>query len=292
MAAANRDSSWSAPDAALQFTIPPALYQTRWFYALCVLLASGVLALLYQQRMRQVAAAVQSRLEERIVERERIARELHDTLLQGFQGLMLRLQAVADRVQREPEQAHLLIDQTLERADALLEEGRDRVKDLRTSNRATPELSEVLRHVVQEAQPHQTEVRITVEGAARELQPIVREETDKIAIEAVTNALLHAKASAIHVGILFQRRRFVVRISDDGIGIDPGIMEAGRERHFGLTGMRERARSVRGHISIASRPGAGTEIELMIAASIAYLPKGHRLSRLWCRQSTRIRKLV
>ncbi len=122
---------------------------------------------------------MQARLEERIVERERIARELHDTLLQGFQGLMLRLQSVADRVKVEPEQAHRLIEQTLQRADAVLEEGRDRVKDLRAINKTPLDLSQIFLRVAQDAQPHPTKVRVSVEGTTRELQPIVREEPKK-----------------------------------------------------------------------------------------------------------------
>ncbi len=285
-----RDSRWSEPGTGLAFTIPPAFHQTRWFYALCLLLAGGLLVLLYRLRMRQVTAAVQARLEERIVERERIARELHDTLLQGFQGLMLRLQSVADRVKVEPEQAHRLIEQTLQRADAVLEEGRDRVKDLRAINRTPLDLSQIFLRVAQDAQPHPTKIRVSVEGTTRELQPIVREETEKIGIEAMSNALLHAKASTIDVGILFQHRRFALRISDDGIGIDPAILDAGRERHFGLTGMRERARGIRGRISIASRAGGGTEIELIIAAGIAYVAKRPALPRWWRRRFSTNRK--
>ncbi len=291
VAAANRDSAWSEPGTGIGFTIPPAFHQTRWFYALCLLFAAGILLLLYRLRMHQVTAAVQTRLEERIVERERIARELHDTLLQGFQGLMLRLQAVAERVKGEPEQAHRLIEQTLERADAVLEEGRDRVKDLRTTNKTPIDLSQVFLRVAEDAQPHPTKVRVTVEGAARELQPIVREEAEKIGTEAVANALRHAKASAIDVDIIFGRRQFALRVCDDGVGIDETVVHHGREGHFGLTGMRERARGIRGHISMASRPGGGTEIELIIAAGIAYVARRPAFARWWRGRFSTIRKL-
>jgi signal transduction histidine kinase len=217
-----------------------------------------------------------------VAERERIARELHDTLLQGFQGLMLRLQVVADRVKSEPVEAHRLIEQTLERADAVLGEGRDRVKDLRAGSAPPVDLPQAFRHIVEEAQPSPSRVHIAVEGTVRELQPIVREEAIKIGTEAITNALRHARAMNIEVDTIFEPRHFALRVSDDGIGIDPTIISAGREGHFGLAGMRERARNAGGSISIASRPNHGTEIELVIPASLAYLPRQRGLTRfLW-----------
>jgi signal transduction histidine kinase len=281
--AANNDGVWNTTGASLQFEIPPTFLQSRWFTLLCALSAALALWMAYSWRLRRITAAIQNLHEERMAERERIARELHDTLLQGFQGLMLRLQAVADRVKGEPGQAHRLIEQTLERADAVLEEGRDRVKDLRTTRRTPLDLSEILLRVAQDAQPHPTKVQVTVEGAMRALQPIVREETEKIGIEAITNALLHAQASTIDVGILFERRRFALRISDDGIGIDHATLNFGRERHFGLAGMRERARGIRAHFSLTSRRGDGTDIELIISAGIAYAAKRPELLR-WLRR--------
>lgn len=286
ISAANRDSPWSAPGANLEVRIPPAFYQTIWFEA-CIALAGALFLLfLYRVRMHQVSLQVQSRLEERIAERERIARELHDTLLQGFQGLMLHLQAVAYRVKSEPANAHNLIEQTLKRADTVLEEGRDRVQDLRAVGVASIDLSQIFLQVVDDAQPHPTKVRVTIEGASRELHPIVREEVERIGTEAIANALQHANASEIEVNIAFQRWRFQLRINDDGAGIDPAFLDGGRERHFGLKGMRERARKIRATLSIASRPGGGTGIELVIPASVAYVPRRGSAASFWQRWRT------
>ncbi len=273
------DDAASPPRAA---DIQAGLVRSLPFPVKCELMILTILWLTYSLRLRMIAGRLRvAAASARLNERERIARELHDTLLQGVQGLMLRLQAVAECVKSEPEQAHQLIEQALARADAVLEEGRDCVNDLRTINKPTLELSRMFLRVAEEAQPHPARIRVTVEGAMREFLPIVREEIEKIGIEAMTNALLHAEASMIDVDMLFQRRRFALRISDDGIGIDPAILGGGRERHFGLTGMRERARRIRGRISIASRPGGGTEIELVISGAIAYRARRRGLGWGW-----------
>ena len=130
--ASNNDGVWNKTGASIAFTIAPAFYQTKWFYALCGLAFVAILTGLYRVRVRQVAAQVRGRLEARLGERERIARELHDTLLQGMQGLILRFQAASDRIPAG-QPARQLMEQSLDRADKLLAESRDKVKDLRPS---------------------------------------------------------------------------------------------------------------------------------------------------------------
>jgi signal transduction histidine kinase len=200
---------------------------------------------------------------------------------------MLRLQVVAECVKSESEQAHQLIEQALARADAVLEEGRDRVQDLRTTERAPLDLSQILLRVGEGACPHTTRLRVTVEGSTRELRKAVRDEIEKIGIEAITNALHHAKASRVEVDILFERRQFALCVRDDGIGIDAEIVNVGREGHFGLTGMRERAQQIRGAISIASGSNVGTEIEIVVPAGIAYVPRRMGTAGLWLRRAAR-----
>ncbi len=191
-------------------------------------------------------------------------------LLQGVQALMLNLQAVADRLRSESAQASQLIEQALARADAVLAEGRDRIKDLRTVVQSPHDWAQFFLRIAEEAPPHAIKVRVTLEGSMRELRPQIRDSVEKIAMEAIRNVRRHAKASTIDIGILFHRRQFALRISDDGVGIDPAVLSMGRERHFGLAGMRERAGSIGGQICIASRCGGGTEVELVIPARIAY----------------------
>nr|WP_298721108.1 sensor histidine kinase [uncultured Steroidobacter sp.] len=269
--ASNNDGVWNETGAALAFTIAPTFYQTRWFYALCVLACVATLAVLYRLRMRRVAAQISERLEARLAERERIARELHDTLLQGMQGLIWRFQAAAMRIPPD-EPARQLMEQSLDRADRLLIESRDKVKDLRPAARDVAELTQALAEEGEElAQLHHVKFRLTSYGTRHELHPIVREEGFMIAREALTNAFRHAGASTIEIRVAYSLGGLNVRVRDDGKGISSDVMEAGgRPGHFGLAGMRERARKLGAHLEVWSRPSGGTELDLRVPAKVAY----------------------
>ena len=207
-------------------------------------------------------------MEERVGERTRIARELHDTLLQSFQGLMLRLQVVDDLL---PEgRAKEELEQSLERADQAIAEGREAVHDLRMSASTTNDLAHAVRALGDElAVEEGAAFRLLVEGTSRDLHPIVRDEIYRIAREAIRNAFGHAHARHIEVEITYAERLLRLRIRDDGQGIAPDVLEEGRSGHYGLPGMRERAgRSAQ--VGYLERPGTGTEIELSIPGSIAY----------------------
>jgi signal transduction histidine kinase len=220
------------------------------------------------------------RLEERVSERTRIARDLHDTLLQSFQGLVVRLQAVADLLPGGKAKDQL--EQTLERADQAIAEGRDAVYELRTSAAATNDLVEAVRALGDElATQDGAAFRLMVEGAVRDLHPIIRDELYRIAREALRNAFRHAGAHHIETDITYGERAFRVRVRDDGKGIPPELLGVGRPGHYGVPGMRERARQIGGKLEIWSGPKAGTEIELSIAGSIAYRTTGRRLFRLF-----------
>src|SRR5262249_28611730 len=174
--ASNNDGVWNNTGASVDFTISPAFYQTRWCYALCSLLCLMALVALYKLRMRQVGAQIHARLEERLAERERIARELHDTLLQGVQGLIWRFQAATDCIP-PGEKAREQLEQSIERAERLLAESRDRVKGLRDSRDAAVDLAQALAaEGEQHAVAGPTQFKMSVEGVARELHPVVREE--------------------------------------------------------------------------------------------------------------------
>jgi signal transduction histidine kinase len=217
-------------------------------------------------------------MEERVGERTRIARELHDTLLQSFQGLMLRLQVVEDLL---PDgKAKEQLEQTLERADQAIAEGREAVHDLRSSATTTNDLAQAVRALGNElAGESGASFRLVVEGAVRELHPIVRDEIYRITREALRNAFSHARARQIEAEITYGERLLRVRIRDDGQGIAPAILEEGRPGHYGLPGMRERASQIGAKLSIWSGVRSGTEIELSIAGSIAY-GASQRRSRL------------
>ena len=283
--AANNDGVWNTTGASLPFTIAPAFYQTKWFYGLCALVCLAFLRLLYMVRIRQVSAQVRGRLEERLAERERIARDLHDTLLQSVQGLVLRLRAAVSRMPtQEPNRA--LMEQALERADEVLAEGRDRVKYLRLSSHDT-DLPQALAALGEELAIEQTaHFRSTVEGMPRDLHPIVREEATFIAREALINAFKHANAHQIEVEISFGEAELRTRIRDDGEGIHADLLQqGGREGHWGLLGMRERAKKIRATVTIWSKPGAGTEVDLRVPAHIAYRSPQRGPFSWWGRES-------
>jgi signal transduction histidine kinase len=209
------------------------------------------------------------RLEERLNERTRIARALHDTLLQSFHGLMLHLQIVDDLLPSG--KAKEKLEQTLALADQAIAEGRDAVYDLRSSATTTSDLPQALRDLCDElATPEAAAFQLTVEGATRQLHPIVRDELYRISREALRNAFSHARAQHIEAELIYADRSFHMRIRDDGRGIDPAMLEAGRAGHYGLPGMRERARQIGAECAIWSRVGTGTEIELSIPGAIAY----------------------
>ena len=274
--AANKDGVWNSTGASLQFEIPPTFVQSGWFVLLCTLVVALALWLLYSLRMWQVTAAIHSRHEERVAERERIARELHDTLLQGVQGLILKFQAITDEIPRDSP-ARQKMDQALDRADEVLIEGRDRVKDLRISPATGPDLPSAIGVMGAElAKEHSTRFNLSVEGSPRALGPIVREEILRIAHEALANAFHHARATKIETEIIYQRAELRLRFRDDGCGIDEAILKEGRPNHWGLAGMRERAKKIRASFEVWSRQGAGTEIELRVPARIAYMKYGRR----------------
>ena len=284
--ASNNDGVWNPVAASVNFTISPAFYQTTWFRVLGGVVCLILLWRLYDFRVAQIRAKVRGRLEERLAERERIARDLHDTLLQGVEGLVLRFQAIANRISRR-EPVGELLERTLERADQVLEEGRDRVLNLREGARDIGELAHALAASGQQlAQIYRAEFRGSVQGAPRDLHPIVREELLFIGREALANAFRHADAGVIEAEVSYAESALKMRVRDDGRGIDAQVLKSGRPGHWGLPGMRERARNMRATLEVWSRPGAGTEIELTVRAELAYR-KRHRVGqRNWWRAAS------
>jgi signal transduction histidine kinase len=234
-----------------------------------LLVAAAAVFAGFRYRMARAHAAMTLRFEERVGERTRIARELHDTLLQSFQGLMLRFQVVDDLL--PPGKAKEQLEQSLERADQAIAEGRRAVSDLRSSTVAVNDLAEALRVAAEELRGGgSTAFGLEVEGAARNLHPILRDEVYRIACEGLRNAFKHARAQRVEGDIIYGRRLFRLRIRDDGDGISAEILKSGRSGHFGLKGMRERALQSGASLVIWSRAGIGTEIDLRVPGSIAY----------------------
>jgi signal transduction histidine kinase len=267
--ASNNSGVWNEAGDVSEFSIAPAYFQTNWFRALIAALILGAAWGLYRLRLYQIAREFNVRLEERVSERTRLARDLHDTLLQSFHGLMLRFQAVSKLMPAGKAKEQL--EQTLERADQAIAEGRSAVYDLRSSTTETNELSGALNAVGNElSKEASAEFSLVVEGEARDLHPIIRDELYRIGREALSNAFKHAHARHVEAEIEYGERVFRLRIRDDGEGIPAEILEQGRPGHYGLPGIRERARQAGADLTIWSRAHSGTEIDLSLAGSIAY----------------------
>lgn len=266
--ASNNDNVWNETGATLVFTIPPTFLQSPVFLWLCVFIAALALWALYALRVRQVSHQMHRRLEERFSERERIARELHDTLLQGFQGLVLRFQAATQSIPSDLS-ARGMMEAALDQADNVIIEGRDRVRDLR-SVQAGQDLAEALSTAAVRLAPETIKTTVREEGEALDLHPAVFEDVLRIGEEAIANAARHSEATAIDIELSYQSQHLRVSVRDNGVGVDPAIVETGRFGHYGLLGMRERASRIRAQFAILSRPLAGTEVMLTIPAAIAY----------------------
>ena len=217
------------------------------------------------------------RLEERVNERTRIARELHDTLLQSFQGVLLNFSNVTYLIRDRPAAAAEALERVIGQARQAITEGRDAVAGLRGSTANSGDLPRAIGTLGEELAADQTqqncpEFRMGVEGTVRDLSPLVRDNVQRIASEALRNAFRHAKAGRIEVEIRYERRHLRLRVQDNGKGFDQKALSGdGRSGHFGLAGLRERAKLVGGKLAIRSQLDSGTEIELIVPASVAYV---------------------
>jgi signal transduction histidine kinase len=267
--ASNGDGVWDREGIVYKVTQQPYFYQTAAFRLAVVVSACLLLLGLHQFRLRQAAARSNARLEERLSERERMARELHDTLLQGFQALMLSLQAGLELL--PPGKGRDRIEKALDQGDEAIAEGRAAIQDMRSSTVVTNDLADAVKALGDElASEESATFDVVVEGAPRDLHPIMRDEIYCIAREAARNAFHHAQARRIEAEITYDDRHLRVRIRDDGRGIDPGILKRGRDGHYGLPGMRERAKRIGGQLNVWTGTSEGTEIELNVPGPVAY----------------------
>ncbi|HEX4166105.1 MAG TPA: two-component regulator propeller domain-containing protein [Bryobacteraceae bacterium] len=285
--ASNNSGVWNEAGDSLDFSIDPAYYQTNWFRALCTTVLLALLWMAYQLRVRQLHHQFDMTVEARVGERTRIARELHDSLLQTVQGLMLSLQAVSEMMPAGA--AKNKFEKTLEIGDRAIREGRHAVQDLRSAS-TTGDLTQAIRALGDElASGDGATFRLVVEGPMRELHPIVRDDIYSIAREALRNAFTHACATRIEAEIDFNDRLLELRIRDDGKGLTGDVTDQGRTGHYGLPGMRERARQIGSNLVILSGPETGTDVELSVPGSKAYVKKHGRFRFTFFRRNGRVR---
>ena len=268
---------WNVRGVSVAITILPPWYRTIWFLVLSVGAFLALLWAAYQFRVRQLQREFNMAGEARLNERTRIARELHDTLLQSVQGLMFSFQAARNLLPGRTEEAIRTLDGAIREGDEAIAEGRDAIQGLR----ANPALESNLEHLLtaagkelarsSSAEGEPPAFQVTVEGARQPLSPLLQDEVYRIAREILRNAFHHAHASRIEAEIAYDRQFFRLRIRDNGKGIDRKVLEEGaRQGHWGLPGVRERAKRIGAQLKLWSEPGAGTEAELTVPARIAY----------------------
>lgn len=281
--ASNNDGVWNEEGVSVHFTIPPSFVQSAGFKVLCAAVAGGALWVIYRIRLHQISAQVRRRMYERLDERTRIARDLHDTFFQGIQGLLLRFNTALSLLDKDGPTARMIMQDTLEKSDRVMLQGRELMLDLREGAGKTTELADALSHIGEDLQKdHPAEFHVTVIGDPRPLHPLVFEELHRFGQEALANAFRHAHAKAIEVELHYERNQLRLRVRDDGVGIDPAVLSSGsRAGHWGLPGMRERAKQLGGSVDIWSRANAGTEIELRIPAAAAYQSRAMRSPFAW-----------
>jgi len=281
--ASNRDGIWNDTGASLAFHISPAFNQTRGFLLACAVVFCGLIYLLYLFRIRQLLSLHETMAADRMAERERIARELHDTLLQGVHGLILRFGVLTTNYP-EGNSTRAALEDTLVLAEKTLIEGRQRVRDLRSEANSV-DLPEALSEAGHEmARSANLPFVLQVHGTPRPLRRIVSEEIFNIGREAINNSFLHSQGSKVEAELVYSKTSITLRVRDDGRGLEPSVLKSGRTvDHWGLPGMRERAASLGAEFQIYSKAGFGTEVELRIAGRIAF-QKGQPLgygARIW-----------
>ncbi|MBT9331905.1 sensor histidine kinase [Paracidobacterium acidisoli] len=273
--ARNNDGVWSEQAAAVAFTIEPHFYQTLWFELLAAL---GCIVLGYEAwrwRIRRVESEFQAVLRERT----RIAREIHDTLAQGFVAVSVQLEIVSRLLQSSAETAKAHLESARSLVRSSLEDARTSIWELRSQGAAQEDLAARMKKMLQQVtQPASIRTQMQVSGTYRALDPAVEAELLRIAQEAVVNAVRHAEPSEIQLRLRFEEQRVELSVSDNGKGF-AGPPPNGGSGHFGLTGMRERAEKIGGTLTVDSHPGEGTRVRL--TASIGNTNGAGAVNRKW-----------
>lgn len=248
----------------------PPFWRTWWFRLSSIL--AGLLALfaLYRWRVHRLRTQLTLRFEERLAERTRIAQDLHDTLLQGLVSASMQLHVANDHLAQDSP-AKPLVGRVMQLMGQVIEEGRDAVRGLRSTSGNTDDLETAFTQAGQEFSNEQVkDVRVIVEGTPRKLHPIIRDEAYRIGREALANAFRHSQANKIELELEYSPQHLRILVRDDGAGIDPEVLHSGRDGHWGLAGMRERAENIGARLKVWSRANAGTEVELLIPSQVAF----------------------
>jgi ligand-binding sensor domain-containing protein/two-component sensor histidine kinase len=291
--ACNNSGVWNDQGAVFDFVVLPAWYQRLWFWSLSAIAVICLLSVIFWIRLKAAERELSVRFSERITERMRIARELHDTLLQALQGLVLSVSNFTSRVSAAPE-VQLEMENALQRADQLMISGRERIKDLRGELDEARDLKAELDSVAHDASPDfHPNITVSVDGVPIYLNPIAQDEILWIAKEALANACRHSGAKWIHIQVSYERNEVRVSVRDNGRGMDARASLTQHSGHFGLVGMHERAEGIGGRLSIKSTEGGGTAIGLSVPGRIAYRKKsGWRGTLTFLRNRKNLRRVL
>jgi ligand-binding sensor domain-containing protein/signal transduction histidine kinase len=279
--ASNSDGLWNGSESSIPFTIDPAFWQTWWFRFSCTMVIGLTVVFFYRLRLYHLTKEMNVRFEERLAERTRIAQDLHDTLLQGFLSASMQLHVAAEQIPTDSP-AGPLVSRVLELMKQVIDEGRATLKGLRSPIGGPHDLAQSFSGIQYELAPEESiDYRVTVEGPFRALHPVIRDEIYHIGREALVNAFRHSGANTIEVELQYGLKQLRILVRDDGRGIDPDLLRSGREGHWGICGMRERAEEIGARLKLWSRARAGTEVELSIPGHIAYESQYSQRPRSW-----------
>jgi signal transduction histidine kinase/ligand-binding sensor domain-containing protein len=268
--ACNGDGLWSSSEARIGFEVEPMWWQAWWFRVSALVFGGLVILGFYRLRLRQLTHQLNLLFEERLAERTRIAQDLHDTLLQGFLSASMQLHVANDQLP-EDWPAKPIVNRVLDLMGRVIDDGRNAVRGLRSSTAEAADLEQALSRVPQEfALQQPIDFRMIVEGQARALHPVIRDEVYRIGREALANAFRHSQASGIEVELEYADSQLRVLVRDNGCGIDPDVLRSGRDGHWGLSGMRERAGRIGAKLKVWSRSAGGTEVELSVPGHVAF----------------------
>jgi len=281
LVASNSYGEWNGSETVVAFEVEPAFWQTWWFRSTLAVLLVSIVFVFYRLHLHRLTQQLNLRFEERLAERTRIAQELHDTLLQGFLSASMQLHVADDQLPQDSP-AKPLMNRVLTLMGRVIDEGRNAVRGLRSGHDDSYDLGQAFSRVAQELVIQQeVDFRVVMEGLPRALHPVIRDEVYRIGRESLVNAFRHSRANKIEVEVDYSASNLRILVRDNGCGIDPQVLRAGRDGHWGLPGMRERAEKVGAKLRVWSRAAAGTEVELTVPGQIAFQPHTSAGPRQW-----------
>jgi signal transduction histidine kinase/ligand-binding sensor domain-containing protein len=279
--ASNSAGLWNGQESTIQFEIEPLFWQTWWFRLSAAMTIALAMLFVYRLRLHQLTRQMNMRFEERLAERTRIAQDLHDTLLQGFLSASMQLHVAAKQLPADSP-GKPLVNRVLGLMKQVIDEGRTTLQGLRSTSGNSTDLAQSFSVIKEElSSEEEIDYRVTIEGWPKPLHPVIRDEIYHIGREALVNAFRHSRAKAIEVELEYGLKQLRLLVRDNGRGIDQQVLRSGREGHWGIPGMRERAEEIGASLKLWSRQGAGTEVELSIPGRIAYELQSSPHPRNW-----------